>query len=80
MIDKIDNSKEFRTRVGEKLLYIIDRCEDHEKTQIVARLFAAFIHDRITYQDFLQASSIVERIMLDDLRYFLKHDLDRSRV
>ena len=35
MINKIDNSGKFRTKVGEKLLYIIDKCEDHEKSQII---------------------------------------------
>jgi len=41
MIDKIDTSGEFKTRVGEKLLYIIDKCEDHEKSQLIAILFSA---------------------------------------
>jgi hypothetical protein len=31
MFEKIDNSRKFRTKVGEKLLYIIDKCDDHEK-------------------------------------------------
>ena len=28
MIDEIDSSGKYRTRVGEKLLYIIDKCEE----------------------------------------------------
>jgi hypothetical protein len=30
-VDKINSSGKFRAGVGEKLLFIIDRCEDHEK-------------------------------------------------
>lgn len=47
MIEKIDASGKFRTKVGEKLLYIIDKCEDHEKSQIIARLFSAFLLENI---------------------------------
>lgn len=76
MVEKIDISGEFRTRVGEKLLYIIDSCEDHEKTQFVARLFAAFILQKLTYQEFLRSSSIVQRTMLEDLNWFINYEYD----
>lgn len=76
MVDKIDSSGAFRTRVGEKLLYILDSCEDHEKAQIVARLFAAFITQELSYQEFLRSSSIIERTMLEDLNWFINYEYD----
>ena len=76
MVDKIDSSGKFRTKVGEKLLYIIDSCEDHEKTQVVARLFAAFISQKLNYQEFLRSSSIVQHPMLDDLKWFINYEYD----
>jgi len=48
MIDKIDSSKEYKIKVGEKLLYIIDKCEDHQKSSIIARLFVGFIKGLLT--------------------------------
>lgn len=71
MIDKIDNSGKFRTKVGEKLLYIIERCDDHEKSQIIARLFSAFLLGTISYEEFLKASHIVDHLMNDDLKWFI---------
>ena len=72
MIDKIDKSGKFRTKVGEKLLYIIDRCDDHEKSQVIARLFSAFLIDTICYDEFLRASHIVDSVMNDDLKWFIE--------
>ena len=71
MIDKIDTSGKFRTRVGEKLLYIIDKCEDHEKSQLIAILFSAFLSEKISYEEFLRASHIVDQVMLEDLKWFV---------
>lgn len=52
MVETINTSEKFRTKVGEKLLFIIDRCEDYEKAQIIAKLFKAFINETIDYNDF----------------------------
>ena len=73
MIDKIDNSRKFRTKVGEKLLYIIDKCDDHEKAQIIARLFSAFLLETISYEEFLRASHIVDQLIIDDLKWFINN-------
>ena len=83
MIDKIDKSGKFRTKVGGKLLYIIDRCDDHEKSQVIARLFSAFLIDTICYDEFLRASHIVDSAMNDDLKWFIEsgwEDEDDSRL
>lgn len=74
MIDKIDSSEKFQIKVGEKLLYIIDKCDDHETAKYIARLFASFIEKEIDYQDFLKASKVVENIIIGDLQEFLNID------
>jgi hypothetical protein len=72
MIDKINESGKFRTKVGEKLLYIIDKCDDHEESQIIACLFSAFLSECISYDEFLRASHVVSQIILEDLKWFVK--------
>lgn len=74
MVDGINNSGQFRTKVGEKLLFILDRCEDHEKAKLVAQMFSAFIEKNINYNEFLRSASIIDRIMLEDLAWFIKND------
>ena len=76
IVEKIDGSGKFRTKVGEKLLFIIDRCEDHEKVQIIARLFAAFLSQKLSYKEFLRSSFIVERTVLEDLIWFVNYEYD----
>lgn len=77
---KIETEKGFKCKVGEKLLYIIDRCEDHTKAQVVARLFAAFIRQELSYSEFLKASSIVDKVYLDDLNTFISTTEDRANI
>jgi hypothetical protein len=72
MIDKIDRSGKFRIKVGEKLLYIIDKCDDHEKSQVIARLFSAFLLGTINYDEFLRAAFIIDQLMVDDLKWFIE--------
>jgi len=74
MIDTINNSKEQRIKVGEKLIYILDKCDDFIDTQYVAQLFCAFLKEEISYQDFLKGSRIIQNIFVDDLEYFLDNE------
>lgn len=71
MINAINSDKNYKIKVGEKLLYIIDRCEDHDKTSLIAELFKAFLNNEIEYKDFLHGSSILNSIYSDDLKSFL---------
>ncbi len=71
MISKIDNSKKERIKVGEKLLYIIDKSEDHIKAEYHAKLFKAFINEEISYSVFLRCASIVQKLLIEDLETFL---------
>lgn len=74
MIAEINNSPKYKISVGEKLLYIIERCEDHEKASLVAEWFKAFLNKEIDYDDFLHGSSVLNALYADDLDYFLKVD------
>lgn len=74
MVSNIETNEKYKTKVGEKLLFILDRCDDYEKAQLVAKLFAAFINEEIEYGDFLRCSVIVERVFLGDLHDFVHSD------
>lgn len=74
MIDKIDSSEKFRIKVGEKLLYIIDKCDDHENAQYVSKLFAGYLEKEIDYPDFLRGAKVIERIYIRDLVDFINDD------
>ncbi len=72
MISKIDTSKKFRLKVGEKLLYILDSCSDYESAELIAKLFAAFLCGDIQYSDYMEASEVIARLSKQDLQDFIK--------
>jgi len=74
MIEQINSSKRFKMRVGEKLLYIINKCADHENAQFVAKLFVGFLENEIDYPDFLRAEKLIEQIYIGDLIQFIEDD------
>ncbi|MFV0185675.1 hypothetical protein OBK25_13270, partial [Empedobacter falsenii] len=42
-INKIEEDLKYRTKVGEKLLFIIDKCEDTDKASLTGLLFKSFL-------------------------------------
>lgn len=71
IIKSIDSSKKYRLRVGEKLLYVIDSCDDYEGSERVAKLFRAVLTKDITYEEYLEASSVLVRLSNIELKAFL---------
>lgn len=72
MINNIDRSERYQIRVGQKLLYIIDKCDDHTKSGYVAQIFKAFIQRRISYAEFLRTVYAINNISTGDLHSFLQ--------
>lgn len=75
-IDKIDNDPNYKTKVGEKLLHIIDKCEDSEKAAYIGKFFQCYIEEKIKYEEFLRASKSIEMTFLYDLKRFIKENWD----
>ncbi|HUG80788.1 MAG TPA: hypothetical protein VML01_03940, partial [Bryobacterales bacterium] len=67
MVSMVDRSGKYRTKVGEKLLYILDKSDDHESARIIARLFKAFVSGILSYDEFLRACRAIQNIMAAEL-------------
>jgi hypothetical protein len=72
LIQNIESSKKYRMKVGEKLLYIIDTCEDYEISELVGLLFKAFTEEKVSYDDFLKGSSVLKKLNMSDFKWFIK--------
>ncbi|EKF9810610.1 hypothetical protein [Vibrio cholerae] len=70
MIESIDNSNEYKIKVGEKLIYIIEKAEDHYTSKIIAIFFSAFLVGEITYNQFLKISRIIDSMFIGDFLEF----------
>ncbi len=79
MITKIDNSKKYKIKVGEKILLIIDKCNDYENSQYVAKLFSSYIAAKINYNDFLRGANIIQSVEINDFKDFLNLDESKFR-
>ena len=80
VISDIDNSEKYRLKIGEKLLYILDKADDHEKTLLVGRFFKAFLKEEIDYDTFVRGSSIIDKSITEDLNWFLENDHEKLSI
>lgn len=69
--EKIDKNLDYKTKVGEKLLFIINENDDCEKSKYIGILFKEFINQNLTYDDFIRLSNCVNRTNIIDLNNFI---------
>jgi len=66
-IKKLNNNSKYNHKVGEKLIVIVDRLDDYNKSKLIGKLFCYTIQGRIDYDTFLRLSSIINNCFLSDL-------------
>lgn len=69
--NKLNDDANFKKKVGDKLLFIIDRCEDDEKAIIISKIFSAYITKKIDYDDFLKLAKAIESLSIVELNHFI---------
>jgi hypothetical protein len=77
-INKIEYDSEYKIKVGEKLLYLLNDAEDYEKSEYIGKLFKSFLEEKIEYNDFLRCVNSINRINIVDFKDFLKRGMNRS--
>lgn len=80
LISKINSSEKQKIKVGEKLLYIIDKSEDHYIAKYIAILFKAFVNEEISYSEFLRCSSIIQRLLIQDIEQFIESEINELEL
>lgn len=71
VINEIDQSKKYRIKIGEKLLYIVDKCDDHERAEIIGIMFKAFLERKLEYHHFLNCAKVIEQCQIEELGNFV---------
>ncbi len=74
LIEEVNASEEATVKVGEKILYIVDRCEDHENCRAAGIIFKAFLEKEINYSEFFSLTSAVDRLLYSDLVSFVMEE------
>lgn len=63
---RLENKKKFDEEI-ERVMFLIDKQIDSEKAGYLGKLYAATINNKITYDDFVDYSELVDRLMVSDL-------------
>lgn len=67
VIKKIDEDDDYKERLGLQLIEIINRCDNHEKPRLIAKLFRAYLTGEIEVEDFYKYSQIINNAHYADL-------------
>jgi len=79
VIDKINNSRKYQSNVGERIFELLERIESDGKPEIVGKMFAAVVEEKIDYDVYLKCAHIVKNFFYYDLVY-LKNGHEKGEI
>lgn len=77
-IHNMDKNQNEQRKVGENLIMLIERLDDLDKPALIAKIFKAYLRHDINYHQFLRFASVIDQIIMLDLKNFLDALLDKS--
>lgn len=77
-VEKIENDKKYRTKVGETYISYIEKARDIENAEQIAYLSNACVKGKMSYDDFLRCVNVVLTVSSGGLRDFIL--LDRGDI
>jgi len=74
MLYLLKRDKTERERVGTTLLFTVERLDDLEKAELLAKAFRAYLRRRLTLFDFRRTALAITDAFVDDLQLFIRLD------
>lgn len=74
LIEKVRNHPDEAKKIGEVVLFAIDKASDLEKPEIIAKIFLAYTNDQITCSDLRRITEAVNQAFVDDLKTLINVD------
>lgn len=74
MVDRLESDPDYRRKVGEHIIEVLDRLESYRKPKITGEIFAAFARkkiDRIMFQRLLTVIDRLPAVEIDTVRRFV---------
>jgi len=65
--DRLKSDPNFRQRLMDNVILLIDRLDDMEKAELFGKIFSAYFSSQIGYEDFRILSYALDRLYLTDL-------------
>lgn len=73
---KLETDQKLRDKTGEVLVLILDRLDDLEKPEILAKIFMAYINDLVNFNQFRQLASAIDLAYIEDLKQLIRSSTD----
>ena len=64
---KMESNNKYQNKIGEKLLEIVNKIDDSDKTVTIAKIFKSYINGDIEIHEFMKFCQIVNKSYLPDL-------------
>jgi hypothetical protein len=68
-IKKMGNDHSYREKVGEYLVAYLDKMDEPDKAQILAKVFCAFIDDKIQFETLRRLAASINAAFIEDLKH-----------
>jgi hypothetical protein len=65
--ERVSKDPEYRNKVGEKILLLLERADEMEKPALIGKAFAAYLQNQINYEQFSKMASGIDRALMYDL-------------
>ena len=72
---KFEENKKFRNQELEHIMVLLERYISYDKPQMLAKLFLAYLDNKITWIEFAKYAEIIDRLFCGDLQYLNAHAL-----
>lgn len=73
-ISKIQRDSDYQNSIGEKLLMIVDKCNDSTKASLLGKLFLCTLKNELTYKDFIRCAEIINNASLNSLLEVIRNN------
>ncbi len=75
---KINEEPKLKRRLGESLVLLLDRLDDLEKTDFMAKCFAAYLAGNISFDQFRRLAVALDMAFVDDLKTICRDNVEEE--
>jgi len=79
-VEDMDAQPEFKRKVGAQLILMLERLDDFEKTELLAKAFSLYVNGTIHYEAYREYGLAIDRCFISDLQHLKSGGLNNFNV
>lgn len=72
-LSQFESDKDYKNRVVEHLIVLLDQCDHIDKAELIGRLYTGLVKGRISEEQYWRLATSVRKAYIEDLRQLLEH-------